>query len=166
MMTRVPERPLQAFKIFPFEMCVSIAMVLIGLASVVGNITPATSMQRALAEALLVAWEFSVIAGGVGVLVSILLRPWAARRLPPIRGQRTLATLRGTESASCILVAAGAIAYAIVLSSQGGLELDGRSLTIGAFIAIAVGYVLRAWVLLDTNDRVLNRLRWYNESHG
>jgi len=164
MMTRIPSNPVQVFRVFPFESCISIAMILVGLGSVFGEVSAAGSMSEALAEALLMVWELCIIVGGVGVLAALFLRPWAARRLPPVRAQRTLATLRGTQAVGCVLVATGALTYAMVLLAQGGIRLDGRSFTVAAMLAITAGYVMRAWDLIDTNRRVLRALRELNAS--
>jgi hypothetical protein len=164
-MTRVPDKPLQAFTLFPFETWISVAMILVGIGSLFSETTASAALSNALQAALIFVWQISVTLAGIAILGALLARPWAARRLPPVRGQRTLAMLRGVEAAACVTMATGALVYSTVLSLGNGLSLDGQTFIIAAMTSVAVGYCFRARALTKVNSDVLSTLRQFNAAH-
>jgi hypothetical protein len=156
---------MQAFILFPFEVCISIAMVLVGLASAFAQAPSSAALSDGLEAKVLIAWQITVSGAGVIILTSLFSRPWASRRVPPVKAEQTIAQLRTVEATGCLLMAFGAGCYALVVGlARNGDFWDGSSFIILAMIAVAVGYVLRAIGLNKANSRVLHFMRQVNDA--
>lgn len=151
----------QVYQDHRFEVMLGVAMVLLGLGSIAAQQTTSTALDSQISVYLYYVWQWGASLSGAAIIAALFTRPWAARRMPPARGERTMATLRGVEAAACFVMASAMFAYVAVLFS---ISITSTAVPSSAFLTLSVAFIGRARELIKENKDRLAQLHLANAS--
>lgn len=136
----------------PFEFCISISLLIMGVQSFVEQNSLSGVIEDRVVSALTGLWIATVMTGSVAIVASFLLSPLAVRRgYPDISRNRTL------ERVGLTLLATAAMTFSSVVLIAGA---NTRALfTVGIMMGVVSACVLRMVALRRTDLADLSRLR-------
>lgn len=158
-MTVVPRRPWRIYIDHAFESSLATAILLIAIASLISGTNPSGRLEGTLDTILYATWRWGIFLSAIGVLLTLALRPWAARRRPSSRREASLAYLRVYESAACMGLGTSCLVYSVTIVWDG---LDNALFVAGAMAAFAWGFLVRAAGLRAKNKERLQELQVVN----
>jgi hypothetical protein len=148
---------LHAFLDESIEICVALAVALVGLRSLPGGVTLSEAADDGLPLMLFLTWQLTLMMGAVLIITGLI-----GRYVTPLNQLGNRARWKVIERAGCMLQATSWVVYIFVLI--GAEAVPKAALLFGMALALAVGFGLRAWKLRRDNDSVLAQLHSVNQS--
>lgn len=149
----------QVYREHRFEVILALSMAVLGLSSIFLPNPPSGALDTQISQLLYYVWQWGISLSGAVIIGALFSRPWAARRLPPARGEKTMATLRGIEAAACVTMASAMVAFVVVILSR---SLTGTAVVSFVFLAIAWAFLGQARDLMKENRDRLAQLHHVN----
>lgn len=139
----------------PFEFCISISLLVMGLRSLFGQGSLSGLLASPAVSVLSAVWVAAVLLGSSAIVISFLLEPLAERR-----GFKHISRNRILEQAGLILLATSALAFGIaVLAATGARGLY----TLAVMSGVVAACILRLIALKRDEMDTLIKLRVLRE---